>query len=75
MSKPLANGLGIQFDNAIVGTHYVIKWSFIVPLLVVALTATHAYYHAVERSHFFMFCVDMAGIPGLFLALLVLVSK
>jgi len=73
--KPLLNGLGVQTTDAIWSAKFVMSFSFFVPVFVIALTVGYGYFHIVAKSHYLPFCLDVAGLPGTFLALFFLASK
>lgn len=75
LSKPILNGLGIQTTDAILAAKIVMNFSILVPVCVLFLTCAYGYFHVVEKSHFLVFCVDVAGIPGTFLGLFLLAAK
>ncbi|KAB2913061.1 MAG: hypothetical protein F9K29_17115 [Hyphomicrobiaceae bacterium] len=75
LSKPLLNGLGIQTTDAIVAAKIVMSFSFFVPVFVLILSCGYGYFHVVEKSHYLVFCVDVAGVPGTFLGLFLLAAK
>ena len=75
VSKPLLNGLGVQSTDAVASAQLVMSFSFFMPVCVVLLTMGYGFYHVAEKSHFAMFCLDVAGLPGTFLAFFMLASK
>lgn len=75
VSKLLLNGLGVQSVDAVVSAQFVMNFSFFMPLCIVVLTMGYGYFHVVEKSQFIVFCLDVAGLPGTFLAFFMLASK